>query len=218
MIRLIGICGIDGSGKTTQVELLEKYLEKKGFRVKRVWFRWNAFLSYPFLALCRLLGYTKWKTVSRSKLKYAERRFYMNKALAILWPWLSVTDALINSILKVKLWERCGYTILCDRYILDILVDLICETKDYELPKRLVSKLFLSLVPKNSKLIIIDVDERTAYARKNDIPHISYLRERRKLYLNLAEMFGIPVINGERERKEVYQDILEILKRSKLLI
>jgi len=212
MWKIIAICGIDGSGKTTQIELLERYLGQRGFRVKRVWFRWTAFLSYPFLALCRLLGYTKWKTTSRSNVRYAERRFYMNRALARLWPWLFTLDTLIYSILQIKARRILGYTILCDRFIPDIIVDLICETGDYQLPKRLAGRLLLSLIPKDSKLIVIDVAESIAYDRKHDIPSINYLKERRKLYLTLAKTLSMPVIDGEKETNKVHEDILKILK------
>jgi len=212
MFHIIAICGIDGSGKTTQVKLLEKYLRKGSFRVKRVWVRWTAFLSYPLLALCRLLGYTEWKTISRSNVKYAERRFYMNRALARLWPWLFTLDTFIYFIFQVELWSVFSYVVLCDRFIPDILVDLMCETKDYQLPKRSVGRLLLSLIPKNSKLAIIDVDENIAYHRKHDIPSIDYLKERRKLYLALAKTLGIPIVNGENEANKVYEDILKTLK------
>jgi len=209
--RLIAICGIDGSGKTTQIRLLEKYLRKEGHKFKYVWFRWTAFLSYPFLALCRLLGYTEWKTISRSDVRYAERRFYMNRALARLWPWLFALDTLIYSILQIKAQRILGYTILCDRFIPDIIVDLICETKNYQLPKSLAGRLLLSLIPKDSKLIVIDVNESIAYNRKHDIPSINYLRERRKLYLNLAKTLNIPIIDGEREASKVHKDLLRLL-------
>jgi thymidylate kinase len=111
MCKVIAICGIDGSGKTTQIELLEKYLKWRGFRVKRVWLRWVAFFSYPFLALCRILGYTKWRTVSRSNIRYAERRFYMSKVSVRLWPWLFTLDAFIYSIFKIKARIILGYTV-----------------------------------------------------------------------------------------------------------
>uniref|UniRef100_A0A7J3YTB8 Thymidylate kinase n=1 Tax=Ignisphaera aggregans TaxID=334771 RepID=A0A7J3YTB8_9CREN len=209
--KVIAICGIDGSGKTTQIKLLEKHLRRRGFRVKRLWFRWVAFLSYPFLALSRLLGYTKWKTISRSNVRYAERRFYMNRALASLWPYLLTWDAFIYSILKIKVRRILGYTILCDRFIPDIVVDLMCEIKDYRLVKRLVGRILLSLIPKDSKLIIIDVAESTAYSRKHDIPSINYLRERRRLYLALARALDIPIVNGEMEIVEVHINILRFL-------
>uniref|UniRef100_A0A7J3SKY8 Thymidylate kinase n=1 Tax=Fervidicoccus fontis TaxID=683846 RepID=A0A7J3SKY8_9CREN len=211
MRKVIAICGIDGSGKTTQIKLLEKYLRRRDLRVKRVWFRWGAFFSYPLLALCRILGYTKWKTVSRSNVRCAERNFYRNRALARLWPWLFTLDALIYSFLKIKVRRILGYTILCDRFIPDIIVDMMCETRDYQLPKRLIGRLLLSLIPKNSKLIVIDVAENIAYDRKHDVPSIDYLKERRKLYLTLAKTLRIPVVDGERDSCKVSEDILNLL-------
>ncbi len=215
MWKVIAICGIDGAGKTTQIELLEKYLRKKGLSVKRVWFRWNAFFSYPFLALCRLLGYTQWKTIERSNIRYAERRFYMNKALAKIWPWLFTLDSLLHLIIKVRLWASIGYTVLCDRFILDVLVDMMCETKNYQLLKHVAGKLLLSLITKeDSKLMVIDVVESIAYNRKHDIPNVNYLKERRKLYLIMARAMRVPIINGEKEAKKVHKDVLKLLSGS----
>ena len=36
---LIVFFGPDGAGKTTQVTMLAKYLESRGFRVKKIWIR-----------------------------------------------------------------------------------------------------------------------------------------------------------------------------------
>jgi len=55
----------------------------------------------------------------------------MNKVSVRLWPWLFTLDAFIYSIFKIKARIILGYTVLCDRFIPDILVDLMCETKDY---------------------------------------------------------------------------------------
>jgi dTMP kinase len=212
MYRAVIISGIDGSGKTTQIKLLERYLNHRGFKVKRIWFRWVAFISYPILALCRILGYTKWRVIERSGVRYAERRFYLNKALAKLWPWFFTVDVLIHTIFKIFIWISLGYTILIDRYIPDILVDLMYETRDYQIPRRLAGRLLISLIPKGSKLIIIDVNENTAYNRKHDIPNINYLKERRRLYLYIAKILNIPVINGEKNVLEVYKNVSEYLK------
>jgi dTMP kinase len=115
---------------------------------------------------------------------------------------------------KIKARMILGYTILCDRYIPDILVDLICETKDYRLPKRIVGRMLLSLIPKDSRLIIMDVTESTAYNRKHDIPSINYLKERRKIYLALAKALNIPVVDGEMGLADVHINILRLLSLS----
>ncbi|MBS7612447.1 hypothetical protein KEJ27_09685 [Candidatus Bathyarchaeota archaeon] len=210
MSKLIAICGIDGSGKTMQLKLLEKHLKRRGFKVKYVWFRWVAFVSYPLLALCRLLGYTKWRTIKRSNVRYAERRFYMNRALARIWPWLFTFDVIIHFIFRIALPMRTGYRILCDRYILDILVDLMYDTKDSNLHKKIPGRLLASRL-NNSTIILIDVNEQTAYERKNDILSIENLKERRKLYLKLAHALKISIINGEKKPANIHQEILRIL-------
>ena len=208
--EVIAVCGIDGSGKTTQIKLLERYLKQRGFKVKYIWFRWPVLFSYSLLALSRILGYTKWKIISRSNVRYAERRFYMNRALARLWPWFFTIDIFIYSTFKIK-GKILSYTILCDRFIPDILIDLMCETKDYTLPRRVVGRLLLSLIPRETKLIVIDVAENTAYSRKHDIPSIDYLKERRGLYLYLAKTLSIPIVNGEKKMIEVHRSILRLL-------
>jgi dTMP kinase len=210
--RVIIISGIDGSGKTTQIKLLERCLKHKGFKVKGIWFRWVAFISYPILALCRILGYTTWRVVERSGVRYVERRFYLNKTLARLWPWFYAVDVLIHAIFKIFIWIPLGYIILIDRFIPDILIDLMYETKDCRIPRRLAGRLLISLIPKGSKLIIIDVNENTAYNRKHDIPNIHYLKERRRLYLYIAKTLNISIINGEKDILEVYKNILGYLK------
>jgi len=86
----------------------------------------------------------------------------------------------------------------------------MCETIDYQLSKRLAGRLLLSLIPKDSKLMVIDVSESIAYNRKHDIPSINYLKEWRKLYLTLAKTLKIPV-DGEGKASKVYKDILRLL-------
>jgi len=70
------------------------------------------------------------------------------QALARLWPRLFTPDILIYLIPQIKARRIPDYTVLCDRFIPDVIVDLTHETGDYQLPKRLVGRLILSLIPK----------------------------------------------------------------------
>jgi thymidylate kinase len=211
MNTFIIFCGIDGSGKTTQLNLLVNHLKERKLKVKAIWFRWPVLLSYPFLGVCRLLGYTKWVTIQKSSIRIAERKFYLNKALAKLWPWFFVMDTFLHSFIRIFLPLKQGCLILCDRYVPDIAVDLMCDTHDPDFLGRLSGRLLFSLIPRNSKLFLIDVSEETAYKRKNDIPSLEYLRIRRELYLKLARTMNIPILDGTKKPQETHQEITETL-------
>jgi thymidylate kinase len=206
---LIYFCGLDGSGKTTQISIIKDQLSQAHLKFKHVWLRWAAFMSYPFLVICRILGYTFWKINSRSETKYVEHHFYRNKAISRLWTLLFTIDMIIHSFLKVKIPLRKGYAVLMDRYVIDAIIDLMIETGNRHLHKGFFGKMLLSLIPKDSIIILIDVDEYTAFSRKRDIPNIDYLTQRRELYQELANYLKIPIINGGKSRENVYDEIIK---------
>jgi len=208
---LIYLCGIDGSGKTTQTNLIKTHLNHTRLKYKCLWLRWAAFTSYPLLAVCRILGYTLWKANPRSDTKYPEHHFYRNRAVAKLWTWLFTIDMHLHSFLKVKLPLKTGHIVLCDRFIIDAIVDLIIETQNYQLYKSFIGKLLLSLIPNGSTTVLIDLNEYEAYSRKKDIPSINYLANRRKLYIELAKHLKIPIVNGQKSPTDLY---IEITQRS----
>ncbi len=132
----------------------------------------------------------------------------MNNALATLWSWFFAIDALLQSFVRVFIPLRKGYLVLCDRYVPDLVVDLICETQDYSILRKIPGRLLLSSIPKNSSFVLIDIDEQTAFERKQDIPSLDYLRERRTLYLKLANSLKIPIVNGRQNPQDMHQEII----------
>src|SRR5439155_7671059 len=56
---LVAFSGVDGSGKSTQVGLLEKSFEKINMPVLRIRSRWRPVLSLPLLVIMRRLGYAR---------------------------------------------------------------------------------------------------------------------------------------------------------------
>lgn len=204
---LIYICGIDGAGKTTQINMIKKHLDLAGLKHKYVWLRWASFISYPFLAICRILGYTRWKVNPRNRAKYVEHYFYKNKAISSIWKILFTLDLAFKSFFKVKIPLKRGCVILSDRYVIDAIVDLMIETRDFMIYKNLIGKLLFSLIPNQSIKMLIDLDEQNAFFRKNDIPNIKYLEKRRNLYLHLANYLKMPIINGRSSQKDVNAEI-----------
>jgi dTMP kinase len=208
-IRPSVICfsGMDGSGKTTQLTKLSKCLEKRGLKYKYVRLRWAAFISFPFLAFCRMLKYTRRRVIRGTV--FLEHRFYRNSAIAKTWTWLFCVDMLMFWIYRFKIPLMMGYHVLCDRFVYDAMVDVMCDTRQPELHSSLAGRLLLSLVPNDSLTLFFDLDEQQAFKRKTDIPSINYLAQRRKLFSQLAFLLKIPLLDAGRSPAELQKEIID---------
>jgi hypothetical protein len=89
--------------------------------------------------------------------------------------------------------QRFYDVIIFDRSPIDTLVDIIADTR-LPIETGILRKLFLSLLPGGSIVIILDVNEEIALIRKEDILGKSHLSIRRKIYLKLAELYRWHVI------------------------
>ena len=206
---VIALCGVDGSGKTTQIKLIQNEL-KRNLDCKLLNLRWAAFLSYPFLAVLRVLGYSR-REINIHGVKCINHYFYRNYAVTRIWSWLFTVDMMLRATLTLKVSLAKGYVVLCDRSPIDALVDLMAETGDYNLWRKRVGRLLLSIVPQNPVIVLLDIDEQKAYARKIDVLNIEYIRTRRTLFLDLAQKLDIPIIDASKTQSELYDDLVKLL-------
>jgi hypothetical protein len=82
------------------------------------------------------------------------------------------------------------------------------DVNDETLHKKLVGRLLLKLKPSISKFFLLDVHESFAFRRKNDLPNLDYLVQRRRKYLLIADELRIPIINAERPFLVVHNEII----------
>jgi len=150
---MISFGGIDCSGKSTQIDIIRKYYEDKGIRVRVIWSRG---------------GYTSWvegiKTLIRKDkgLSEAEKAEYITKfngnhRYAKLLLWASIIDLIRYYGIVFRWIEMTGTVILCDRYIWDTYIDFSLKYKDIEFEKWLCWKIMLKLIKKPDKSIIFTI-------------------------------------------------------------
>jgi hypothetical protein len=171
----------------------------------------RTFISIPFLALCQLLKITKVHRLEGG-IRASEYRFYAYKPLRLLWPLIQFVDSMIYTLILILLPKHFYDVIIFDRSPIDTLVDIIADTM-LPIGMGILQKLFLSLLPRNSVVIILDINEKIALIRKRDILGKSYLSVRRRIYIKLAELYRWHVISTNGSFETLTHSIESIISR-----
>lgn len=193
----ICLIGIDGSGKTTHALRIVSDLQQSGAKSRYVWFGTPYFLSYPFMVICRVLGLTETHHLQNG-MTVSEHRYYLNKPVALIFPWIQFLDLSVFVFSRVYLAVFLGFTVVCDRFVYDILSELMADVNDDTLDRRIIGRLILGLKPRHASVFLLDVDEVTALRRRPDVPNLRYLTKRRNNLRLIAEHVNIQVINANQ--------------------
>ncbi|MGA3192910.1 MAG: hypothetical protein ABSD73_10435 [Candidatus Bathyarchaeia archaeon] len=209
-MTLICLSGIDGSGKTTHALEIVSCLQKSGKKCRYVWFGAPYFLSYPFMVICRMLGLTETRYLS-NRLIFSEHQYHRNRPVALVWPWIQLMDLALFVFMQVYMSLLFGFAVVCDRFIYDILVEIMVDVDDEELHHKRIGQLILHLKPRSAIVFLIDVDEMTAFERKCDVPDLKYLTRRRNDFRLIAESQNIPILNANQPFFLVHKEIINVL-------
>ena len=203
----ICLVGVDGSGKSTLAQMLQQELEARGLRTRIVWLRMNYRLTKPVLLYCRLTGLTRRPMVNGRKISIHE--FHRSRPVAKLVQYLHFLDTVIAYFFKVFIPMRlCGRYIICDRFVHDVLIDFIMESKDFDLHDRLIRKLLFSLIPKDARILLVETDLDTILERKPDVTvYDEDFETRFDEYRRLACIYDLEVVDNNRAKDEVFADI-----------
>ncbi len=201
---LISLSGVDGSGKTTQIELLERRIRKARPNTLTVWSRWRPISSLPLLAMMKHWGYAR--VHSTSSIGFVETRIAQKPGLASLWCFLTQFDNLLKTSLKVMVPLLMGRTVICDRYVLDLLVETMADLHDRPNKGRLGHKL-LSLLPRPDRAFLIRIDPSLAFQRKPDMPTLAHFVERVHLYDEVGRKMGVHVLEGRLPLEKIHEEI-----------
>jgi thymidylate kinase len=192
----ICITGIDGVGKTTHVNLIIEHLRKKGIKCQYKWLRFHHLFSLPLLAFCRVAGYTRMSALGDSQ-KCSYHEFYKSRFVSAVYPWILFFDTFLFITIKVYIPMFFETSIVCDRFVYDTLIDLAVATKDHEIYKKPVGKLFLKLIPKNARFVMLDLDKSTIFSRRLELKDDLTFDERYALYQDFVNLFRIDVVDND---------------------
>ena len=201
----VSFSGIDGAGKSTQIEALRVRLERSGLRVRVMTF-WDdvaCFTSLRETSGHRLFGGDR--GVGRPEAPINRRdKNVRSRAMTLVRLCLYSADAL-SLRRQVRKARASGMEFLiCDRYAYDELVNLGLRNPLV----RIYVRLILRLVPRPDVRYLLDADPIQARARKPEYP-LDFLYNCRESYLTLSELGArfaiIPPLSVPEVSREVWQ-------------
>ncbi|MDI3488524.1 MAG: hypothetical protein PWR26_1241 [Methanosarcinales archaeon] len=201
---LICFTGIDGSGKSTLAEMLVGRMDAEGMEVRYVHNVYNSLLLRPIMELMKRTVF-KGKTISENYWAFESTRneLFEKPLLSTLYKYAVLLDYIAQTVFSVKMPLIMGKNVVCDRYVYDVIVNLAVELHlSREETKRLARWCF-RVLSKPDVLFLLDVPEDVAYKRKDDVPSIEYLRERKRVYMDVAEDGGIIRLDGTKSVDEL---------------
>jgi thymidylate kinase len=207
--RIVSFSGIDGSGKTTQIENLCASLREAGLTVQLITF-WDDVARLKWIR--EGVGHKVFKGdkgVGTPEAPIHRRDKNVRSPLVTLFRLsIYLLDAVsLRNISKRALRSQTDVVIF-DRYIYDELANLNLGNA----ATRLYLRGIMRLVPKPNISFVLDADPEQAFARKPEYP-LDFLHSNRDSYLKLSQILGgiivIPPMPINKAKAEVVSYVFQ---------
>lgn len=210
---LLCFIGTDGSGKTSHAKNLNRFLLDKGYSSKYVRAASRPILLYPFIAFARIFGF--WKSVKRGAwtdpLEMAKPT--VRKGLGRVYRLLLFVDFEITTFLKVRVQMMFTQVLICDRYIFDLLMELLLS----DLDSANFTKMMLAANPTPKRTFFLNAPLQVVIRRRPEFSEEN-LRRKQEVYQEFARIFGFTVIDTsnpfEQNQEYLQKEALFLIKGS----
>jgi thymidylate kinase len=216
--RVIALSGVDCAGKSTQRDRLMEALRAAGHEPFNLYTRAGYTPGLRALkgALRRLRGKAprpERNGVSEEPSRYPRRAVHFRSALARrLWLTAALLDLLLQHGLRVRWLRARGRTVVCNRHLLDALVDFRVNFPEQQVERGLLCRLLLASAarPDVAFCLLIPAELTLARARAKARFHwetLDDLERRRREYGILARELGVQALDATRPIEEVASSI-----------
>jgi thymidylate kinase len=206
---LVSFSGIDGSGKSTQIDSLQLRLRDAGLRVRRLEFWDDIAVLRQFREFSRSALF-KGDTAVGAPGKPVNRRdknvqtWYMHAFRFFLY----FLDAIWLNVVAIQTGRSNTDVVIYDRYLYDELANLPMRSRI----TRTYILLLLKLASRPDIAFLLDADPEQARERKPEYP-IEFVRLNRDNYLALSRLCGMTVISPGPTAAVEDEVMQQLLKR-----
>jgi len=211
--KVICLVGPDGSGKSTQARLLINKLNGCGIGCEYKWVRFRHLFSLPLLAIARVLRLSEMIYLESGR-RIGYHYFYKSRSISFLYSSLLYLDTFLLVISRVRIPHRfSNRIIICDRFVYDVIVDLMISTRDSNFLESQRGRAYLELIPDYCAVMIMIADAKILRSRRDDVLNDQTLDEKVRLYEMIGKRFCLPMIDASNSIEITHEEILTIVRQ-----
>ena len=193
-MQIVTISGLDGSGKSTQIEMLKNYLESQKKRV-------SYFHAVDFSIANKIIKSTKKNSQSKSVIEANWFSIQLRKI------FLKIDICRFKKLIK-ELEKKDYDYLVSDRYFYDTVIN-IEYLKIAPKARPLASQRpRLWSIPKPDLSFYLRIYPEIIMSR-NRVPDqgIEYLKKKKELYENKMNLWNMKAVDGNRDKDVIFEEI-----------
>ena len=211
--QLICLTGIDGAGKSTLARNVRDELETRGFDATYVYGRYLPRLASPAMELGRRTVFSD-TSMEDDYVEHQEEKagLFERTWVRRSYELLLMTDYVPQLCYRLIPPLLTADYVICDRFFYDtLLTDLGGDV--IRSPEEAVRRYqrYARVLPTPDYEFYIEISPEVSMERKDDIPSIEYLKDRKSFYDYFSESFGMKQLDGTMPQKALTREVIEYI-------